>query len=130
MVNGVAVGLLGVRYSVIASAKYEWISVAFFLCGMTCYILATWDETNSVMLAAGITTCIAYLMQQYLLFFVCWVWYSVYLKDIICTASTCIVALDCCLARMHVETPLVYMSLMSALFLSERSNNYKKVERV
>lgn len=124
----VAGGLLGIRYSIISS-KYHVVSILFFLCGMSMYVMATLDQDNHAMMSAGILVGVAYLLATgplgYALFMGSWLWYSMYMNDVICVLATFFLALECCLSRAKVDTPIIYISLVSVLLLSERSSKGK-----
>lgn len=121
MINGAAVGLLSIRYSVMVD-KYFMLSLLCFLCGMTCYMIATLDYDNYWMITAGVLTCLMFALRLPILFFISWLWYSYYLEDMICTLATAFIALDIGLTHYKIDTPIVYMALLSHLFLSERSH--------
>ncbi len=133
MINGAAVGLLGIRYAVISN-KYTMLCLLCFFGGMSCYMIATLDYDNYWMITAGVLTCLFFALMYSssstwtlpIFFCMSWLWYSYYLEDIICTLATSFIALDICLTRFRVDTPIVYMALLSHLLLSERSNYRKR----
>ena len=118
------VGLLGIRYSII-SGRIRVLSMLFFVIGMSCYMMETVEVTNVGMMLAGILVCITSLWYHvigYLLFTGSWLWYSSYMDDkFTCIPATCILAMECCLARANISTPIVYAGLIAQLLLAERS---------
>jgi hypothetical protein len=123
------IGLVGMRYSILTS-KYRYLSLFCFLCGMACYIIATCDYDNYGMLTAGILVCVACLIHHfigYILFMSSWIWYSMYMDDMICVPATFFLAMEFILAQEKIETPIIFISILCAVFLGERSNKPQKL---
>jgi hypothetical protein len=118
------VGLLGVRYSIVAK-KHKWFSTLCFITGMMCYIIQSVDYDNVTMIVLGILVCLFALWHHtigYLLFLGAWLGYSTFLRQpLISVPTTFFIALECILARELIETPIIYISLLSMVLLGERS---------